>query len=265
MQLDLLQTESAPSTSSAEGSPARTSASQAKGPVLLASEADYGGSSPESLATFDPLTSSWRTSQHCLVEGMARFSETWPRSGSMRSGTAYRLPPLARLTGETDSGSLLPTPVASDSSVAGSRNTETSKAHAGVSLTDWARGDGGTGRMLPTPCASMPAGDPQKMLARREREKAKGQNGNGFGLNLAQWASIQSTAMLPTPGASDARNCADYSDRLRGHSPQLRHLGSGRLNPRFVEWMMGFQAGHTEFDASEMPSSRRSPKSSAAR
>ena len=34
------------------------------------------------------------------------FSETWPRSGLMRSGTAYRLPPLVPLTDATGSGSL---------------------------------------------------------------------------------------------------------------------------------------------------------------
>lgn len=93
---------------------------------------------------------------------------------------------------------LIPTPTAGDANSSGSRNTATSKAHPGVSLTDWARGDGGTGRLL------------------------------------------------PTPQAQDHRNCADYSDGSRGHSPQLRHLGRGRLNPRFVEWMMNFPEGWTD-------------------
>lgn len=97
-----------------------------------------------------------------------------------------------------DALALLPTPTAGDASSSGSRNTATSKAHPGVSLTDWARGDGGTGRLL------------------------------------------------PTPQAQDHRNCADYSDGSRGHSPQLRHLGRGRLNPRFVSWMMGFPEGWTD-------------------
>jgi hypothetical protein len=48
-----------------------------------------------------------------LVEGWTEFSETWPRSGTMRSGIAYQLPPLVRLTDETDSG-LWPTPARSD-------------------------------------------------------------------------------------------------------------------------------------------------------
>lgn len=45
----------------------------------------------------------------------------------------------------------VPTATAGDAKAAGSRNTEESEAHEGLSLTDWARGDNGTGRMLPTP------------------------------------------------------------------------------------------------------------------
>jgi hypothetical protein len=114
-QIDLLLTESE-SMSSAGGSPARTSALPELEQGLLARGLDCGGSTPDLLAKFDPATSSWRTSQHCLVEGLAKFSETWPRSGLMRSGTAYRLPPLVPLTDATGSGSspMWPTPQASD-------------------------------------------------------------------------------------------------------------------------------------------------------
>lgn len=69
----------------------------------------FGPSSLESLATFDPATSSWRTSQLCLDGDSDVFSGTWPRSGSMRSGTVYPQAPLAPLTGGTGSG-LWPTP-----------------------------------------------------------------------------------------------------------------------------------------------------------
>lgn len=114
-QIDLLLTESE-SMSSAGGSPARTSALLDLEQGLLAHVRGCGGSTPDLLAKFDPATSSWRTSQHCLVEGLAKFSETWPRSGLMRSGTAYRLPPLVPLTDATGSGSspMWPTPQASD-------------------------------------------------------------------------------------------------------------------------------------------------------
>ena len=90
-------------------SPVRTSATRASAPGLRASAADYGQSSPELLAKYDPATSSWRTSQLCLDGELSEFSETWPRSGLMRNGIAYRLPPLVPHTAEIGSG-LWPTP-----------------------------------------------------------------------------------------------------------------------------------------------------------
>ncbi len=95
----------------AEDSLAPIFRSQERGSASPDHKAAYGRSTPELLASYDPATSSWRTSQRCLVEGWTVFSETWPRSGLMRNGTAYQLPPLVRLTDEIGFG-LWPTPVA---------------------------------------------------------------------------------------------------------------------------------------------------------
>jgi hypothetical protein len=80
--------------------------------------ADYGASTPVLLANYDHATSSWKTSQHFLGEGLTVFSETWPRSGTMQSGIAYQLPALVRLTDETGFGLWL-TPKASDTEKGG--------------------------------------------------------------------------------------------------------------------------------------------------
>jgi hypothetical protein len=98
-----------PSMSSAGDSHARTSATPERAQGLPGKGRDYGQKSPVWLASYDPATSSWRTCQHCLVEGLTVYSETWPRSGMTRNGTAYQLPTLAPLTGGTGSG-LWPTP-----------------------------------------------------------------------------------------------------------------------------------------------------------
>jgi len=92
-------------TSSAADFPVRTSASPERELVLQAREAGCGLSSLASLAKYDPATRSWRTSQHSVLGGLEPFSETWPRSGMTRSGTAFQLPTLAPLTDETESGS----------------------------------------------------------------------------------------------------------------------------------------------------------------
>lgn len=269
-QLDLLM-------SSAAGSPVRTSASPERvlgSPVLAR---DYGRSTPELLARLDRDSSSWRTSQLSLLGGLTEFSETWPRSGLMRNGTAYRLPPLVPLTDATESGllptpaatsygsnqggaagrvgpvresletmarrgtlptprccsglrssgmnrtemtralKLWPTPTAGDAKSSGSRNTSSSRAHPGISLTDAVRGDGGQGRTF------------------------------------------------PTPASRDYRypNAKTYSERGGGKKgEQLPNAIGGPLNPTWVEWLMGFPLEWTACAAWEMRSSRKSRKSS---
>lgn len=96
-------------TQSAEDSPAKTSVMRDRAPDLTAIGAASGLNMPELLARFDRALSSWKTSQRCLVEEWEPFSEVWPRSGMMRSGTAYRLQPLVPYTPEIAFG-LLPTP-----------------------------------------------------------------------------------------------------------------------------------------------------------
>lgn len=72
-----------------------------------------GQSTQDSLANYDPDSSSWKTHQACLVSGWEMFSETWSRSGMMLCGTAFQLAPLAPIMSATACG-LLPTPTATD-------------------------------------------------------------------------------------------------------------------------------------------------------
>lgn len=95
--------------SSVAGFPARTLAQPASVQDLRASILAYGRNTLDWLAKLDPRSSSWKTAQSCLVQGLETFSETWPRSGTMRDGIAYRRPSLVRPTAEIASG-LLPTP-----------------------------------------------------------------------------------------------------------------------------------------------------------
>ena len=250
-------------TCSAEDSPARTSATQAGAPASTASAADYGPSTPELLASYDPATSSWKTSQLCLGGDLAEFSETWPRSGLMRNGIAYRLPPLVPLTAATESGSW-PTPVS---------NGSVARITMGAALKEAARkGENNSlatrvaARMWPTPDA-MVANDGEDLdnwMARRARVKAQKKNGNGFGMPLAIAAR-----MWPTPTSRDwkdgsAQACTNVPiNGLLGRAVHMDGMNAnGSLNPAWVEFLMGFETGWTALDASETPSSRRSRKSS---
>ena len=77
---------------------AKTSATPGSEPESPESGRDCGQNLPESFAFYDPDTSSWKTSQRSLFEEWVPFSETWPRSGTMRNGRCYRREPLVPTT-----------------------------------------------------------------------------------------------------------------------------------------------------------------------
>lgn len=234
--------------SSAADSPVRIFLLLAEELGSQASEADFGRSMRDSFASFDPATSSWKTSQHCLLEGLSGYSETWPRSGMTLSGIACPLPTLAPLTDGTESGSL-PTPTVADSR--NSRNATAgrkpgSKAHSGVTLSDYVT-------LWPTPRATDYKGaDP---LDRRPVCD------DDLPTRVKRW---------PTPRSSDADKgirTAEGAARERARRKNGEDLPSavgGSLNPMWVEWLMGFPAEWTVLSALEMPLSRRSQKSSGA-
>lgn len=54
--------------------------------------------------------------------------------------------------------------------------------------------------------------------------------------------------MYPTPNARDHRSGKGRKEN--GHSPQLPEVLGGLVNPRWVEWLMGFPVGWTKFTPS---------------
>jgi len=163
------------STSSAADSPVRTSAAPAPRLVSMASSPVFGSRCLDSFASYDPDTSLWRTSQISFLGGLAAFSEIWPRAGMTRSGTAYKLRPLAPRMAVTVSGSsLIPTPTKGDAKSAANATARRFRVpptgvHAGTTLTDYVR-------MYPTPMARTKGG--------RGGGRGKGSISRGGGLML---------------------------------------------------------------------------------
>ena len=77
------------------------------------SEADYFTRSQGSLASFDPVSCSWKTSQQSLLEEGRKWSEPLPRWGMTVDGVLYRLKALEQIIKERD-GFFWPTPCAQD-------------------------------------------------------------------------------------------------------------------------------------------------------
>jgi hypothetical protein len=100
-------------TSFLEDSRARTSAWRERAPESPEPGPGFGASLPGSLARFDPVSSSWKTPQCSLLEGLDEFSETWPRWGTMRNGVCWVRTTLELPTSENESG-FWPTPQAHD-------------------------------------------------------------------------------------------------------------------------------------------------------
>ena len=211
-------------------SPVKTSPSPARAQDSTENARVFGPNTHDSLASFDPATSSWRTSQLSLLGGLDEFSETWPRSGMTRSGTAYRLQPLAPLTGGTASG-LWPTP-----RVSANENRQT----------------------------------------KRTPSQIAGTHGRSLAAEVCE-AELTKDGLYTTP-------CADDTGHRKGKYAQggtpLSAQAGGKLNPSWVEWLMGFPPGWTsltfpesqpesqteltDLEPSEMPSSPKSQPGSEA-
>jgi len=110
--------------------------------ALMVKRQDYGMKCAESFARLSPDGLLWKTYQQSFIEEWETFCATWPRSGMMQNGIAYRLPTLAHPTYATAS-SLLPTPTARDYKGARSLTTQERKGRgAANSLPDWFRVNG---------------------------------------------------------------------------------------------------------------------------
>ena len=208
----------------AEGSLAKTYRSQEDAPDWPEPVLDSTGNWCEPFAWFDRVSRLWRTWQRCFLTGWEPFSETWPRAGLVLSGIAYRRAPSAPLISVTGSG-LLPTPIANDGEKRGNFDINRSKCLPG----ELRRGP--LPEMLPTPRAS--DGD---------------RGGRGDLLTVLLGYETKHAGTLPTPTAGG----------LLSTSASPASVRSGRMNPRFREWMMGMPIGWTELEQPETKSSRKS-------
>lgn len=140
-----------------------------------------------------------------------------------------------RTTKQIKNMSRWPTATAGDAKSSGSRNLPGSRAHDGVSLTDAVQtGDSQTPRW-PTPRTITGGAE----SGQRKKELGRTESGGGD----LQAAVRSSMDAWPTPGAQDHKSGKGFDPTGRGHTPQLRHIFNGVLNPRWVETLMGFPVG----------------------
>lgn len=208
-------------------------------PASTEAEAVCSSNSCESFAWFDRDSWSWKTSQRCLVEGWATYSESFPRAGTMRNGIAYRRQASAPLTGGTgclSSGHNVPTPTKSDAQ----RMPNTGRNSHGPTIHEIAE-QAIPIRMWPTPHGMSPDG------------RSHGPSGNELGraVNRAMW---------PTPKTQDCRAAkydrgkSNLGEEVYASVPEATAEG-GSLNPTWVCWLMGFPLDW--FDGVQNPKASR--------
>jgi len=228
---------------------ARTSASPGAEQASRANAPASGQNTRGSFARFDPDSRLWRTPQLSLLGGLESFSETWPRSGTMRNGACWERPMLVPLTSANASGSshgMLPTPTATNAKQG--LNSTAGGSSAGRPLLPMAA------VMWPTPRACDGAKNARTLDgARREAERKGGPQDLGTAVKL--W---------PTPTANDAKNSTLPPSQITrdGIPGELLRSGTppgGQLNPEWVEWLMGWPIDWTALEASATDKSRSAP------
>ena len=246
------------STSSAAGSPAKISASQARGLALPVQGPVFGTRCTGLLARYDRDSCLWRTLQRCLAGGWEPYSATFPRSGMTRNGTLSPLQPLVRRTGGKGSGSW-PTPNAS--AVSNSTNLQCSgDGRTKPNKLGWAVA------MWPTPSASQMPCEGTVRIARQRwlAGDATLEEASAIAGRDVRDKQGKVPAMLPTPRATDGSKGSRTADGAarelkRGRNIDLGvAIGGGQLNPTWVEWLMGFPLGWTDCEDSETQSYRKS-------
>lgn len=209
------------------GFPAKTSARPAAEKASKESAAGSGLKWPESFARWDRTTSSWRTPQCSLLEGLDEFSGTWPRWGMMLAGECFRLPTpsgleahRAWITYASGSGSL-PTLRASDGERGGRGD-----------LIQALRGNPNSHFRMPT----------LTVCGNYNRKGVSANSGDGLATVVKR---------MQTLVADDSVNRAKGKFNSCGE-PKLSGQVGGPLNPTWCEWFMGWPMGWTESAALEM-------------
>ena len=182
-------------------------------------KAGYGKKWLELSVKYDRDTHSWKTHRCLFDEDLPQSLVTLPKWGMMQRGVLFRLRTAEHLTKESVSGVSLGTPTAT-MRVRSSAFIAGRKLNPAEAVT-W-----------PTPRAN--DGEKRGKIANNPR--------NG----------LPAAAMYSTPCARDWKDNGKSPAELARNSETLASQPGGKLNPTWVEWLMGWPLGWTDCDVSAM-------------
>ena len=197
-------------------------------------------------AWYDRATHSWRMSQGWLLADISEKSwADWPRAGMTRAGEFYPLPNWERRISETGFG-LLPTPVVPNG---GRRHNLDRITLTGNTLY---REDGSKAqldletyvRLYPTPRAhDAKSGD----CPSERKRKSPG----------LETTILMEQEKFATPQSRDFRVGQRYRWESQERSRNLNDQLGGKLNPNWIDWLMGWPIGWTDLNPLAMDRFRR--------
>jgi hypothetical protein len=244
----------------------------------------FGHGLEQPLASYDPDTQSWRMSEDISLWGEFKLLENLPKSGMTRSGVLYQQPAWVRPIDANES-SLWPTPTTQEVEHPQAELTETGRRKSKNGKTSHSLGLADAVKMWPTPTAvtrpmegnvrmyrakiqagEMTEAEAEAILGKSVWE-AQGKvpemwptpvssssmaedistvqerlkNGKPYKSRL-----IEAVAMWPTPTTVDTFTPKSRSNPTLGDAARKSEDSNGKLNPTWVEWLMGFPIGWTD-------------------
>ena len=236
---------------------ARTYPSQEKAQESPENDPGCGLTWRGSLAKYDPDSRSWKTAQLSLLGDSELSSVIWPRSGMTAGGQCWELPTLGRRTSETDCGfsQVWPTPRCQMTRPVKARE----KRGPGLNLEEAV-----AARMWPAPT----------VCGNYNRKGASATSGVGLATavatslttNHSESMDAQTVKVMtfPTPTKRDYKG-GYKTESLTRKDGESRHMDAlpnavlnglgvetttGKLNPQWVAWLMGWPIDHTSLKPS---------------
>jgi len=232
----------------------KTLAQQEKAQELMENEAECGEKWRGSFVKYDPDSSLWRTHQCSLLGDLEEFSETWPQWGLMRNGECWEQQTLERHIRGTGFG-LSPNNIDSFHTPnttgldGGSNSRKALKKRQEMWPTPATKGYGHAAEGM---VGNLMQKIEDGMITKREAEQM---------LNLPHLENHRTwKKKWGTPKVQDSRHA--LRDRGKGNlGEQVSGLhNGGKLNPTWVEWLMGWPLGWTDSKPLEMDKSHCVPQ-----
>jgi hypothetical protein len=207
---------------------AKTSLPLEKEQELTENDQECGGRWQGLLARYDPSTHSLRTVQCSLLEDLNESLQTWPKWGSMRNGECFQQPMLEQTISENEFGSLEKIPNNLDffhtPNTTGLDGGSNSRKALKKRMEQWPTPDANCGQR-----GTQPNWTPKRKSG-----------------HSAQYTINQAVRdKFPTPTAHNSKEGA-YPAEFTRKTPTLATHAGGKLNPMWVEWLMGWPLGWTD-------------------